>query len=159
VGKSVSDEDEVSESVKFVEYFESLVHDGTVFGLKKSLDRLLFNVTVDPIGKFRLRKNTKKLFLTKNRCFEGKKDFILASSINGSINLEMLILTENGLIISQLCQFFKVIIGHELMKKVHVLFYLYFILSFIINDIKELFIRNVIVYQMINQSLTKSKKV
>ncbi len=159
MGEGVSDEDEVSESVKFVECFESLVHNGAVFGLKESLDRLLFNVTVDLIGKFRLRKKTKKLFLTKNRCIECKKYFILASSINGSINLEMLIVTENGLIISQVCQFLKFIIGHELMKKVHVLFYLYLILSFIINDIKELFMGNVIIDQMINQSLTKSKKV
>jgi hypothetical protein len=46
VSEGMPDEDKVSETVKLVEGFESLIQDSAVLGLEKSFDRLFFNVIV-----------------------------------------------------------------------------------------------------------------
>lgn len=68
--------DEISEPVKLVVGFESLVHDGTVLGLKKGLNNLFLNVFIRIFRKFRVGYESKNIFWSNIFVIECYSNFI-----------------------------------------------------------------------------------
>ena len=156
MSESVPDEDEVSETVKLVEGFESLVQDGAVFWLEECLDRLLFDVGVDLMDKSWLRDHTKDLFWWEEFSRKIKDQFktMRIGQIFEYVNFSFF--QKLGLVIGKFHDILKFIIREKFVEEIDIFFGLNNFYIFAFNGInKFLKIRTIVINELINECFSK----